>query len=56
MLFIYFIGYDFNKGVDHNGLLNSYLTSGFQATSFGNAVEEIKKMVRIVTYFVLILI
>ena len=38
-------GYDFNKGVDHSALLDSFLTSGFQATNFGLAVEEINKMV-----------
>ena len=38
-------GYDFNKGVDHKALLQSYLTTGFQATNFGLAVKEIKNMV-----------
>ena len=38
-------GYDFNQGVDHHALLQSYLTSGFQATNFGLAVEQIKSMV-----------
>jgi len=37
-------GYDFNNGVDHNALLDSFLTSGFQATNFGLAVQEINKM------------
>lgn len=37
-------GYDFNKGVDHNALLDSFMTSGFQASNFGMAVEEINKM------------
>lgn len=32
-------GYDFNNGVDYNKILQSYLTSGFQATHFGRAVE-----------------
>ena len=39
------IGYDFNQGVDHHALLKSYLTSGFQATNFGLAVEQINAMV-----------
>ena len=39
------IGYDFNKGVDYHAILQSYRTSGFQATNFGRAVEEINKMV-----------
>lgn len=38
-------GYDFNKGVNYDSLLQSYISSGFQATNFGLAVEEIRKMV-----------
>lgn len=38
-------GYDFNQGVDHRALLHSYLTTGFQASSFGQAVQEINKMI-----------
>ena len=37
-------GYDFNNGVDHNALLGSFLASGFQASNFGMAVEEVNKM------------
>lgn len=40
-------GYDWNSGIDYDRLLRSYLTSGFQATNFGKAVEEINKMVGI---------
>lgn len=40
-------GYDFNKGVDHHALLQSFATSGFQATNFGLAVEQINAMVKI---------
>ncbi|ROL53024.1 Deoxyhypusine synthase [Anabarilius grahami] len=39
------IGYDFNQGVDHKALLQSFLTTGFQASSFGQAVLEINKMI-----------
>ncbi|KAL5483684.1 hypothetical protein EMCRGX_G020090 [Ephydatia muelleri] len=40
-------GYDFNNGdVDYRALLASYRTSGFQATNFGLAVEEIEKMLK----------
>ena len=39
-------GYDFSGGVNYQALLATYKTSGFQATNFGLAVEEIKKMVR----------
>lgn len=37
-------GYDWSKGLDYEKLLKTYLTSGFQATNFGLAVEEINKM------------
>ena len=39
------LGYDFNRGVNYSDLLKTYLHSGFQATNFGLAVEEINKMV-----------
>ncbi|KAJ5069347.1 deoxyhypusine synthase [Anaeramoeba ignava] len=38
-------GYDFNEGIDYNRILESYKTTGFQATNFGLAVEEINKMI-----------
>ena len=37
-------GYDFNQGVDYHKLLESYRRSGFQATNFGLAVNEINRM------------
>ena len=37
-------GYDFNAGVDYHALLQSYKYSGFQATNFGLAVEEINRL------------
>lgn len=40
-------GYDFNQGVDYDALLKTFITTGFQATNFGLAVEEIERMVRI---------
>lgn len=39
-------GYDFNQGVDHKALLKSFFNTGFQATHFGRAVQEINRMVR----------
>ncbi len=41
-------GYEFTLGgeVDYHALLQSYRTSGFQATNFGLAVEQINDMVR----------
>ena len=39
-------GYEWSNGqVDYHALLSSYLTSGFQATNFGLAVEQINDMV-----------
>jgi deoxyhypusine synthase len=37
-------GYDFNKGIDLSGVLGSYITTGFQATAFGRAVETVNRM------------
>uniref|UniRef100_A0A673AHF4 deoxyhypusine synthase n=1 Tax=Sphaeramia orbicularis TaxID=375764 RepID=A0A673AHF4_9TELE len=39
-------GYDFNQGVDHRALLQSFLHTGFQATRFGLAVQEINNMIK----------
>lgn len=38
-------GWDFNKGRDLDGILESFYTTGFQATSFGQAVNEVNRMV-----------
>ena len=37
-------GYDFNKGVDYNKLLESYSSTGMQASLFYKAIEIVKKM------------
>lgn len=39
-------GYDFNRGVDYHALLDAYRTTGFQATNFGRAVQQVNAMVR----------
>ena len=39
-------GYDFNLGVNFNELINSYSTTGMQATSLSKAIEIIGKMRR----------
>ncbi|KAI8818068.1 DHS-like NAD/FAD-binding domain-containing protein [Fimicolochytrium jonesii] len=39
-------GYDFNNGVDYSALLASYFRTGYQATSVGQAVEEINRMIK----------
>ena len=38
-------GYDFNDGIDYGRVLKSFATTGFQATHFGRAVNEINRMV-----------
>jgi deoxyhypusine synthase len=39
-------GYDFNHGVDYPALMAAFMASGYQATNFGMAIEEINRMVR----------
>lgn len=39
-------GYDFNGGVDYEKLMDAMLTTGFQATNLGLAVEEVNRMLR----------
>ena len=39
-------GYDFNQGVDLHAVMKSYITTGFQASSLGLAIQEINTMVR----------
>uniref|UniRef100_A0A2A4JHM6 deoxyhypusine synthase n=1 Tax=Heliothis virescens TaxID=7102 RepID=A0A2A4JHM6_HELVI len=39
-------GYDWENGTDYNKILESFTRSGFQATNFGNAVQEINKMLK----------
>ncbi|XP_035825738.1 deoxyhypusine synthase [Aplysia californica] len=38
-------GYDFNEGVNYHKLFESMVTTGFQATSVGRAIQEINKMI-----------
>ncbi|KAL8161154.1 hypothetical protein V2J09_012643 [Rumex salicifolius] len=37
-------GYDFNQGVDYTKLLNSYCSTGFQASNLGEAIEVVNQM------------
>ncbi|GMH32582.1 hypothetical protein BSKO_00416 [Bryopsis sp. KO-2023] len=39
-------GYDFDKGRDLDGLMNSMLYSGFQASALGQAIQEINRMLK----------
>jgi len=45
-------GYDFNAGVDYSQILQSFSTTGFQATNFALAMNEINRMV---CYFSLVI-
>lgn len=38
-------GYDLNNGLDYSKILESYMNTGFQATNFGKAVNEVNRMV-----------
>lgn len=38
-------GYDLNKGVDYSAILQSFSTTGLQATNFASAVRIINKMI-----------
>jgi deoxyhypusine synthase len=37
-------GWDFNKGVDYSGIIDSFTSIGFQATNLAKAIDIIKKM------------
>lgn len=39
-------GYDFEGALDHEALLNSLFTTGYQATSYGQAVHEVNRMLK----------
>jgi hypothetical protein len=39
-------GYDFNQGCDLDGLMESMLRTGLQATALGQAIAEVNRMVR----------
>ncbi|KAL4827919.1 hypothetical protein H8958_006135 [Nasalis larvatus] len=38
-------GYDFTRGVDYRALLKAFGTTGFQATNFGRAVQQVNAMI-----------
>ncbi len=38
-------GYDFNQGVDYKKLLESYATTGLQATNLATAIELLNKAI-----------
>lgn len=38
-------GYDFNQGVNYSQLLRSMVSTGFQASNLGDAIEVVNQMV-----------
>lgn len=38
-------GYDFNQGINYSKLLGSMVSTGFQASNLGDAIEVVNKMV-----------
>lgn len=38
-------GYDFNDGINYTQILKSLLSTGFQASNFGDAIEIVNEMV-----------
>ncbi len=38
-------GYDFSKGIDYDKIIDSYSSTGFQASHFSKAIEIINKMI-----------
>lgn len=38
-------GYDFNRGIDYPELLHSMISTGFQASNLGDAIQVVNQMV-----------
>lgn len=38
------VGYDFNRGINYDAILDSFATSGFQAMNLGKAMTEVDRM------------
>lgn len=39
------VGYDFNSGVDYPALLKCMISTGFQASNLGDAIQVVNQMV-----------
>ncbi len=39
-------GYDFNEGINYDKIINSFASSGFQATNLSKAIDIINKMIK----------
>jgi len=40
------VGYDFNKGDNYSQLIKSMISTGFQASNLGDAIDIVNQMVR----------
>jgi deoxyhypusine synthase len=40
-------GYDFNKGVDYNKIIDSFSSTGFQASNLSQAIEIVNEMIKV---------
>jgi deoxyhypusine synthase len=40
------VGYDFNKGLDYEAVFKTYISTGFQATALGQAIQIINEMIK----------
>lgn len=49
-------GYDFNQGLNYPKLLRSMLTTGFQASNLGEAIDVVNQMVFILLFAMLLLL
>lgn len=48
-------GYDFNQGVNYPQLLSSMLSTGFQASNLGEAIQVVNQMVSFITKILFII-
>ena len=39
-------GYNFDKGLDYEAMFKTYISTGFQATALGQAIEEVNRMIK----------
>ena len=41
-------GYDFNQGLNYSNLIRSMISTGFQASNLGDAIEVVNQMVSLI--------
>ncbi|KAI7686450.1 hypothetical protein SSS_08071 [Sarcoptes scabiei] len=49
------VGYDFSDGIHYDHIFRSYLTTGFQATNFALAIEQIQAMNLVKNYLMMMI-